>query len=1141
MVLKKSIIILLIATLYIYAGKQIALQNDKWELVGMSGLYVEGLTPPVWGANGFILSNTVNTDGNASYAFKETIKTGTREFEDFNATIGILGIRGAFSPTGDTELVLGVDVGIEKTDFNDYSPTKPKYRMYLAGRNDAPAIRVDYQADLEGQEFKVRFGTEDIYYKAFFNKENTYNSPQLLSPNALTINNTITSVKIIDVIDNNILDNPITDLISNSLGTALSNSEFTTGPVNIREANITVYRFNNNGKWNIYDSRNNIASNAFDKFEVGKGYWVKMTNSNYNAANRVHGIIIGDNGISDDSYNALRNGWNLLSFRDSDIRYSPTAMFIPRGAYDGTSINISYKFDLHRFALTVTGFTGSNVDLEASRRVNWESESFRYKRGGVMKLRAFPARKSISETSMQDGIVIISNDLFETNSADAISLAGLPLVSKYYLNHQSTYFGEFFLAARIGDLNGSDINETFKVDMPLYNPNTISITDLNDSDLVRKSNKIREGFISAGNHPKASEPDANSSVYMINIDMDSAHSYETHLFAATARFSLFDSTYSKVFTKVDDGKFIVKGLINEKAKTIDDINILAPYTSVTYIDLGNNQFSITSNKTQALDLLEDEGVTLFEDDPDIIDTSKEHLARGAIGRVYTHKNILSSTLISDNYDGTMDTGEGIVNRPSAFFNDLQGAPVWAPDFPNNGPINTFAKFNKSVSHILTMDISNIGNEDFWSITDTTKDPADWFETKDSQQLFNIKKEKGYWLNIKELIPNSLSIGQDVVYKLVSAPHFDNNWTTISSRQLSPVTNHINHDFSITVNGIDPLTNDSYNVSATIAGQEYPLRTSGTRFSLRINDWYMNLDETLEDVTSANRIILTIFDGLGNKLINTEHPVYFTKPVTPSATWDLDGNLVVTSKNPYQIHSSPILDTAPDASISLRDKSDIENIEKANWVNNDGNYTILRLVAKSKETNFYSDVQPIYYAPVKSGHVLNVEEKGDSDVLPYSYISKSILKVNGIESDGGVELSNLSDKRILLSYYPHDKEGVKNLSSFAGANTMYIKVDADIIGYITYIPSFNNKIFYVYYDKILYQGMFSPRNNYAYEGVAYDLETNIIPSNGFVASVQPIVEPSGVTKPSPGTGNTNNQNPQTGTNVPPAPQLLLPRN
>ncbi len=1129
-----KIIFIIASILSLYSGSQIAVANDRWQLIGINSIYVEGLIPPIWGANGFILDNDINADGNPSYAYKQTVKTGAEEFEEGNATIGLLGIRNAFSPTGATELILGATVAIEKTDFNDYVPNRPRFRMYLAGRDNAPAIRIDYQSDLEGQELKVRFGSEDLYYKAYFDKDNTYSNPQALSIYTLTIDNTINDVEIIDMVDNNLSDNNISKLLSNELDGELNSSFFTAGGVGGREANITVYGFSDDGAWEIYDSRN-TNTNKITKFSTGRGYWIKMTNEHYSDTSK-HGIVVGDGGVSSDRYNSVGNGWNLLSFNDSDIRYSPTAMFLPAPAL-GTNINIAYKFNINSFTIAWTN------PLDFSRNVNWISERLRTTEGSVMKLRAYPARKSIDGVTMTDGVAIISDDKFETSLTTATSLAGMPLTDLPYSALRGTYYGEFMLAARIGDLNGSDINETFRVNMPLYNPREISITDLNISDLAQRANLMREGFIEAGNHPDTSIRDANSSVYLIDLDMDGT--IETNLFASTSRFSIFDNTYTKVFSNISNGSFVIKGIINEKANRISDINDLKSYTEVSYIDLGNSQFAISSSKVQDLDLLESSGYTIFKDNPKIIDEGNRTKAQGAIGKVYTHKNILSSTLIIDNYDGTLDAGEGIVNEATPFFIDLQGSPMWAPDFPNGGPINTFANFDKEITGILTMDSYNVGGgEDFWSITDVTKDPGTWFETRDSQQLFNIKKEKGYWLNIKNLLLNSLSIGQDVVYQKSSTPHFDNTITVVSGQNISPVTNHINHEFSIIVNGIDPTKNDSYNVSATIAGQNYPLRSVGSRFSLRINDWDMNLKESIEGVSSPDVIILDIFDGLGNKLKNSDTPISFAKPQRPTISWDSSGDLEITSVNPYEIHISPILDTDPDASIGLKNANNLQSIKSIGWANTEGNYTIVRVVAKNQTTNFYSDAQPVHYAPLKSGHILNVEDNRDSDVIPYSYISNGILKINGIESDSGMELTNLTDNRILMSYYPNEREGAQSLASFGGTTTMYLKIGTDVIGYITYIPTYHNKIFYIYYENNLYQGIFKEDNTHSYESNAYDLDGagfgEKIEFNGYTTNSQPIIEPTNITQPDPGTGNTGNQNPQTGTNVPPSPQLLLPR-
>jgi len=1132
------LLLLCITSIYLFSGKQVALKNDRWQLIGMNGLYVEGLSPPVWGSNGFILENTINSDGNLSYGVKETIRTGVDEFNPFGATIGLSGLVDSFSPTGATQLSLGVNVAIEKTDFNDFVSLRTKYRMYLAGRDNAPAIRIDYQSDLEGEVFRVRFGNENIHYNAYFDNTSTFSSPQILTPGRLNINNNIQRIKIMSVVDSNLSDNNLTKLISNTLGDEINSSIFTDGGFATRDGNFTVYKFSNKGVWEQFDSKNTASSNQFDEFDLAQGYWMKMTSKNYDENLSYHGLIIGDGGVSDNSYSSLRNDWNLLSFRDTNIRYSPSAMFIPSGDFSGSAIHLSYKFQIDSFEID------SLTPFNASRRINWEVQRLRITKGSVFNMKAFPAQRSIDGTTLSEGIVIISDDLFETDSPNAISLTGEPLRNTVY-GTRSTYFGDFLLGVQVGDLNGSGINQTFKVSMPLYNPKEISISELNDSIISSKANKIRLGMIEAGDNPASLINDAKTGVYIVNIDMDTANTYDIHLLASSGRFAIFDNTYTKVFKKIDDGPFVIKGMISENAKNINDINILSSSTKVSYIDLNNNQFAIVSNEAQSLDLLESAGYTLFEDNQKIEDVSKQPLGVGAIGKVYTHKNILNATFKVENYDNVLDANEGIINPPVAFFDDLRGASMWSPDFPNDGPINVFSRFNKSIIGILTMDSSNVGgSEDFWSITDTTKDPARWFEKGDSQQLFNIKKEKAYWVNIKESLPTAISINKDVLYKVSSSPHFDNNLTMTSNQGvIGLVTNHINHDFSISIDGIDPKTNDSYNIFATIAGQSYPLRTIGNRFSLRINDWDMSLKESIKGKTPPDVIILNVFDGLGNSLINKDNKVIFTKPDAPSIDWD-NGVLKITSDTTYEIHGKPILDSAIKESVLIDNSNILKSVSDLQWKKTKGEITILRVVSKGETPVFYSNMKPVIYAPVNTAHVLNTESTGDSDVIPYSYISGGVLKVNGIERDNGVGLTNLSTNRILMSYSPNEiKEGIQQLASFSGADTMYLRIGIKVIGLITYIPSFKDKIFYIYYESNLYQGKFSDDSTYSYAQAAYRLDSGTInydPSQlgnqgnkidhlGYTTTSQQIVEPKQLTAPIGGGGNK-----------PPSPQLLLPR-
>jgi hypothetical protein len=315
---------------------------------------------------------------------------------------------------------------------------------------------------------------------------------------------------------------------------------------------------------------------------------------------------------------------------------------------------------------------------------------------------------------------------------------------------------------------------------------------------------------------------------------------------------------------------------------------------------------------------------------------------------------------------------------------------------------------------------------------------------------------------------------------------------------------------------------------------------------------MGLDEAVEGSTLDDAIKIQIYDGLGNSLTNVDYSVHFIKPAKPITIWGNDGELSVDAgNNKYEIHNKAILDTSPRNSVIIDDSSAIYTSDKISWKSVEGNVTLLRIIAKKE--GVYSDMSVTPFIPFKDSHILQVRNNHEVDKIPYSFISNSILKKNNIEIDNGVQITNLRDNVVLMSYRP-ETEALEELPAFGGTTSMYLKVNTTIIGYITYIKSYANKPFYIYYNNALYQGHFADNDAFAITNTAYDLtsgkldfsdftllgnEGNEIDFNGFSGAIQPIYEPDPISTNNNNINIPSGQQPQTGGINPPQP--ILPTN
>ncbi len=445
---------------------QLWLTNGVWQPVGIQGIYTLDQGATTWEAD---FTNIIEdrADSNATY-MRGDKATANNYYVDKNnmmvkdyhtltsklhATIGLFAIKGGTSKKVSNYIDLdgseknNVKMKVLKTRDKDYN--LPMYRMYIEGRPNVPAIRIDYQADYEGDKFRIKFGEEEEDYYAYFRSTATFQHPSKLRVEVIE---KITSSSPIDrSVDFNISDNSLLLLAENSFK-ILDDDGITVGGDGVTPFNpskgdfLTMYSFNGY-KWDIFNSTNiNIGSNDFEKFNPGTGYWALAESQNAHNDNNQSkiGIITKDeHEILDETYANVIDGWNMLSFPKGDLRYATSGMFIPLDViFAENGINLFFSH-LGNVDATLANSRGNNIILEANGTVSYvdfndsgdvaQYINLAVKNKQIMyseetNLRAFPAM-GVNGLNTKRGVMLISNHLFEVNSSNSsiTTLTGSPL------------------------------------------------------------------------------------------------------------------------------------------------------------------------------------------------------------------------------------------------------------------------------------------------------------------------------------------------------------------------------------------------------------------------------------------------------------------------------------------------------------------------------------------------------------------------------------------------------------------------------------------------------------------------------------------------------------------------------------------
>jgi hypothetical protein len=728
-------------------------------------------------------------------------------------------------------------------------------------------------------------------------------------------------------------------------------------------------------------------------------------------------------------------------------------------------------------------------------------------------------------------------------------------------NYNSLY-GEYALALTLNDLNNSEINASIKISTPSISSTSGYATDLNETN---NSLRARAILTALENSSKDIQGNLKTRVNVILMDIGATNEsnytsnlvnkMDSVLLISGERFSVSDTTYTKAFKYNRNGDFKIIGSVSKNINMPNTINInslenafdnVQSVTNIDFQPLGedknlNKYFCISSNKVSNLDLLqnEDNGTTLFTQIPlnsTFISDENKSFMQGAISKVYTIENLLNTKIdmntsfldfntssflhIENQVELNIDSIGHPLSPAPYTIDDLKINPIWSIDFPTNSIIYDLAKYNKKIDIILTSQ-TGIGGSLFWSTTDLSKNPQDWYGNNyntnsnfdfDNQGIFRINSNRGYWVKISDKTNIQAFISSKSFMHINITPHFYNEIYDIDSPS-SIVHHDIKNKLSISFNKnfINPLDNSFYDVIALINGQKYHLRNEGSTFQLDITNQEMNLKQ------HKYPIILEAYDGFGNsfKETNTNHKftINLLPPPTPKIIWLSNGELSISNKPPLSSVLSFVSYISDIESIRYDNNMDFNNThlisrfsEKLGWKAHTnttlyGMPKLLKIVFKN-QYNLFSNILTSIYAPLKFGHILEVNETDIDNVsiFPFSFLQNKFLPING-----GVQLRkeslaiNFNNSKIQLAYFPYggaDKENSNELINSSSSNTMYLKVnknDIDPIASIQYISGMQNTTFYLSYGNRLYIGSFSPSNTFSSDSHAYVLHSSYLDS------------------------------------------------
>jgi len=474
---------------------EIRLLDNGWRLIGVNGGFIE-------------TNKSVSIPNNYNLSIEETLDDNlSTTSNDRMISFKVIDHNSSGSEFSIAKLFYD---GSDHTFDGSYRPVEMYAYIDNGDNNLTPDVRISFQNDFDSETFYLLLGTE--YYSGRFNQTSSYENPYRLTPYGSLVG-TEGNLSIEYVFDRNITNNP-EDRNKDAYTYEKHHDNLIPGDI------LGVFHYDRkNHSWHSYINQGGtIVSGDLRSFEKGKAYWV-----NYDAVDDSNTavLIFGAEGIQPSDYdlNEIDDGWNMLSFNESNlIKSSATGMIITLRSPDSNTptLKLTDDTDTEEFTYTFHREYKNNDDKsdfveEFNIYFSWSQINGHI--SPEFNIRAYP-------TDQENKIVLLSDKKFrlidegasETSTASGGSDSAI--VTATSLGGKNLYVPSLATNA----VSGADINTT-PVES-IYGEYTLAFTipsnnpgeDFGDNEFLDTNGSIKLG----------NENEENSSITKIQEDFSTA-------------------------------------------------------------------------------------------------------------------------------------------------------------------------------------------------------------------------------------------------------------------------------------------------------------------------------------------------------------------------------------------------------------------------------------------------------------------------------------------------------------------------------------------------------------------------------------------------------------------------------------------
>lgn len=957
---------------------------NQWQLIGVAGIFslagtgTAGQTPdlssPYSDRNGIAVIDVADSWNNISWDANTTASDGA-----FPNAVGATALANPHFANGDTAVaanlaeansglglpyhaVLGVraiDLGsssssllakaIVVTGFPDSGKDyqSPLRTMYLTSplSSGEPDMMIVYQATLEGDMFKVSFkdsngsawdftssGTDEVY-TATFDHSRTYDNPltaaelNLLTTTSGTAGATTQYGQVVGTAASFDMN------ISAHLQYGYTSTTAYEGNRSVLDGNLTMYRYvGSAGAWETmtFEGDGSTESSTYgnNALTSGFGYWVRL-NDNDNAGTYgtdfEPGFLARDSVRGQSSFYSgkLSEGWNLLAFDDSTLRYV-TSGFVLADATAGDIDVISPYGDIN-ITMTAPAGAGTGDECHAFNVAVTAYNTTAAMTGTVntMDVRCF----SVADNSAH---VLISDKPFFVVLNTVADVANVTSLT-----------GATFAATDMIDSDGGGVEDTLRTRMGEYavvaerneDYNTLT-TDLGNLAVgVPSWKNVTPLELPAGGTVAAmtaafntymtgtSVGGSNARILEVDLNTTTSNGYQTAdvgraiLLAADERFYVRDATYIRTFDIGDDNGSILNltysgsnhataainhsytggairncGTIHTAVQTATANTVFAYCPNVD----SNTSLMVVTEDYLNFDVKESNlTVQLLTDVHAGSQTDTNNSFYGPFVKVYQPSKLTQATATAD-----------VTTIGSANVENLTYTAVWAEDFPNNGPLYYLAGQGYKPEMFITAvtsdgsTLSTAGTVS-WKALDVTRDPVEWFDAASEFEVFWAEKERGYWVYLDTGYTNPVTASNTRVSSSVVNKHFENAINAATKE--GTVFNWFDGYLTADVGGLvrpNYTSGQSYNVATTIGTATLPMATTGAVFaggSSAFTTYLSDYEVSSLRPTGLIEANVSASDGLGGR--DTDGVIItYVKPSTPALSFG--ANSITATSNTY---------------------------------------------------------------------------------------------------------------------------------------------------------------------------------------------------------------------------------------------------